>query len=172
MSFNKKKWEDKRRVKLDGQAYFDVTSGNSFEVTTNTATVKVLGTQFNVKAVEDRFAVACYEGKISVTYKNQEEIITKGQMVTLVEENLITSQHSNLIPNWFKGYTLYDKTPLDKVVEDFQNYYDIEVVLPEQHGGLLFTGRLDHTNLELALKTLFTTMELEYSELNGKIIVD
>ena len=171
LRYGEKNWEKERYVELSGQAYFDVIKGSPFTVETETARVAVLGTQFNVKAEENRFAVDCYEGQIQVTYKKQTLIIGVGHTVELVNDRLIQGRHQEIVPSWFKGYSLYDRTSLKDIISDLQHYYEIEIILPEKYQDLKFTGRLDHTNLELALSTVFTTMELDYTKDKGKVLI-
>ena len=55
ISFNKKQWQSKRTVKLNGEAYFKVAKGAKFDVETPNGIVSVLGTQFNVKYRDNLF---------------------------------------------------------------------------------------------------------------------
>jgi transmembrane sensor len=59
-----------RRVSLEGEAFFDVTSSEEqpFLVETRTATIQVLGTSFNLKSDgEDHFELYVEEGRVRVS---------------------------------------------------------------------------------------------------------
>lgn len=173
ITYTKKDWEKSREIKLSGQAYFEVTSGAPFKVSTETAIVAVLGTQFNINADKERFSVFCYEGRIEVSYQGNSKIITKGQQITLTDGILVQLTHDDVAPQWTNGSSSYDKTPLSHVISDLQRYYKVEIVLAEKYNQLKFTGNVTHNNLESALRTIFTTMELDYIlQENGKVIVD
>ena len=173
ITYAKKDWEKSREITLSGQAFFDVTSGAPFLVSTETATVAVLGTQFNIIADKERFSVYCYEGKIEVSYRGDSKIITKGQQITLTDGILAQLTHDDSAPEWIKGSSSYDKTPLRYVISDLQRYYNVTIVLPKKYNQHKFTGTIEHDNLNSALKTIFTTMELNYTLQNdGKVIVD
>ncbi|WP_158978550.1 FecR family protein [Cellulophaga sp. L1A9] len=162
ITFNKDDWEDRRMLTLSGQAFFNVTSGAPFVVKTPTAQVSVLGTQFNISTQEEQFSVYCYEGKIEVSYKNNSEIITKGQSVFLVNGKLKKDKHEYLSPEWMNGLSTYDRTPLKTVVADVKRYYNVEVNLPKKYDTLQFTGTIAHKDLQQTLNTIFTTMEIKY----------
>ena len=79
VAFNAKKWEEDRKVELEGEAFFEVKKGSRFQVHTSYGTVEVLGTSFNVYARPDAFAVDCFTGKVRVaTDKSEEQILTPG----------------------------------------------------------------------------------------------
>ncbi|SHK21846.1 FecR family protein [Maribacter aquivivus] len=162
ITYNKDDWEDSRILTLSGQAFFNVTSGAPFIVKTPTAQVSVLGTQFNISTQKEQFSVYCYEGKIEVSYKNNSEIITKGQSVFLVNGKLKKDKHEYLSPEWMNGLSTYDRTPLKTVIADVKRYYNVEVNLPKKYGTLQFTGTIAHKDLQQTLNTIFTTMEIKY----------
>ncbi|MDP4820086.1 MAG: FecR family protein, partial [Saprospiraceae bacterium] len=66
-------WSENRSLELQGEAYFEVRKGSSFEVLTPDGTITVLGTAFNVFAREGAFKVVCFEGKVRVAANNQSE---------------------------------------------------------------------------------------------------
>jgi Fe2+-dicitrate sensor, membrane component len=57
LSYSKNKWDSKREVTLNGEAFFKVSKGSTFDVITLNGKVSVLGTQFNVKQRENYFEV-------------------------------------------------------------------------------------------------------------------
>ena len=67
LTYNEKRWDARRHVRLDGEAWFKVAKGQTFTVETATGEVTVLGTQFNVLQRGDIFIVRCYEGRVRVT---------------------------------------------------------------------------------------------------------
>ena len=77
IQYKKWNWDNNRALKLQGEAYFKVAKGKKFEVVTNLGKVAVLGTQFNVKARENRFDVTCFEGRVKVNYKNAELVLSR-----------------------------------------------------------------------------------------------
>ena len=76
IQYKKWNWSTERKLKLDGEAFFKVAKGKTFEVETDLGKVTVLGTQFNVKSRNNRIDVICFEGKVKVNYSQEEVIIT------------------------------------------------------------------------------------------------
>ncbi|MFV0268761.1 MAG: FecR family protein [Draconibacterium sp.] len=105
ISFPKSFSGDKRWVKLDGEAYFDVAqSKRPFEVETPALTVDVYGTAFNIMAYNNALPEVTLErGKVAVTSKTGEQrflnpgehalidTISQSIAVNTVETNLFTS---------------------------------------------------------------------------------
>ncbi len=173
ITYKEKDWKNNRTIHLTGQAFFDVTKGNSFKVITKVGTIHVLGTQFNVNVTNQKFEVICYEGKVNVIYNTDEEILTKGQSVQAKENNLISNIHTTNVPEWVNGFSKYNKAILLDIVTDLQKYYNTKIELPQQYQNLQFTGTITHKNLNTALQTLFTSMEIKYSiDDNNTVIIE
>ena len=162
VSYAKKDWKNNRTIYLSGQAFFDVTKGSSFEVITTVGQIKVLGTQFNVKATETEFEVKCYEGKVNVLYNNDSEILVKGQAVFAKESKLTSTSHETNTPEWIDGFSKYNSAKLSNIVADLEKYYNTTIKLPNKYDNLQFTGVITHKDLDTALQTLFTSMEIQY----------
>lgn len=74
-----KKSFDPRTLYLDGEAFFTVKSGESpFTVATEHGTVKVLGTEFNVKTTSDQIAVDVKKGLVKLETEYADSKIKKG----------------------------------------------------------------------------------------------
>ncbi len=87
LTFNKKSWNKKREVVLDGEAYFKVAKGSKFSVITKDGTVTVLGTQFNVKHRDNYFEVVCFEGSVGVEYKESSVTLKPGYSFLIIDGN-------------------------------------------------------------------------------------
>ncbi|NRD20103.1 FecR family protein [Winogradskyella eckloniae] len=163
ISYNEKDWDENRTIQLNGQAYFDVTSGNTFIVQTNNGNITVLGTEFNVHTEEQIFEVTCYEGKVKVVYKTDEELLTQGQSVHVKDSRLINKKHTSLLPEWLEGYSKYNNVNLLTIIKDLEKYYPTTINLPKPYHNLQFTGSITHSDFNAAIETLFTAMEIKYS---------
>jgi len=161
IKYSKRNWKNNRVLELSGQAYFDVTKGD-FTVKTNKGNIHVLGTQFNINTKGKKFKVICYEGKVRVTYRKHQMILTKGKSVTLENDELVPTTHDLEQPTWLNAYTKYNEATLATVVSDLEERFLVNIKLPNQYKELKFTGTLTHKSLDSALKTLFTSMEIEY----------
>src|SRR5690606_4696634 len=66
IEYNSLTWFLRRKISLNGEAFFKVLKGPSFSVGAGKASVEVLGTSFNVKQRNDIVSVACFTGKVTV----------------------------------------------------------------------------------------------------------
>ncbi len=81
IKWNGKEFNKERKVELEGEAFFEVEKGGSFEVSSRWGTVKVLGTSFNILDREERYEVVCRTGKVKVNTRDGEEyMLTSGMM--------------------------------------------------------------------------------------------
>lgn len=89
---------EKREVKLQGNALFDVVGSRSrpFLIETDLVRIEVLGTAFNVKSDELRpFELSVQRGRVKVTFKKncQEMYVQAGETVTLRKERFHLSMN-------------------------------------------------------------------------------
>lgn len=170
VSYQEKKWKKNRIINLRGQGYFDVTKGSSFTVKTSNGFIKVLGTQFNVKATKNVFEVICYEGKVSVETENDTQELVKGESAIIKENKLLFRENRDYQPDWINGFSKYEKTPLYIIMDDLKKYYNVKIALPQKYKSLKFSGTITHSNVNIAFETLFNTMEIEYDMNENNVI--
>jgi len=170
LKYNKKTWQNKRELNLDGEAYFKVTKGKKFTVITKNGSVSVLGTQFNVNSKNNFFKVFCFEGKVKVITKNDKEHIltpNKGVVVIGKTEREILRKQNN--PSWLKGVRTFENTPLSEVISEMENQFKIKINKNNIDDSVLFTGGFDDKNLNSALKSVFKPLQISY-KINNKTI--
>ena len=160
-------WGPARKVELQGEAYFSVTKGGAFEVHTALGNVRVLGTRFNVYAREQRFEVACLEGKVLVLTAARQDTLLPGQGLKKTEAATDTFTTEAARPGWTGGRSSFQSTPLPEVFREMERQYGIEIQTPAL-AGRTFTGRFPHDNLELALQAVCEAMGLKYKILDTK----
>src|SRR5690606_6018102 len=96
ITYNKHDWNETRNITLDGEAYFEVAKGSTFEVTTPNGIVRVLGTKFNVKQRDDAFEVVCYEGLVQVIYGSYNEKLSAGNRLLILDGKLVANEKENI----------------------------------------------------------------------------
>lgn len=171
IKFKKWNWNSNRNLELKGEAYFKVAKGKQFEVTTNLGKVAVLGTQFDVKARENRFEVTCFEGRVKVNYKEKEIILTKGQNVTFENGIQTDSQSTNLQPEWLSNEVAFNKANLHAMLEEIQRQYNVTITVKNNYSNELFTGKLPTNNLDIALQIIAKTYHLEPKKITSNQII-
>lgn len=158
-----------RRVKLEGEAWFEVTENRKkpFKVETNYSTVTVLGTTFNIDT--DSLATAVYlaSGKVNI------QSTTTGTSFNLLPNNKAVANSTGLTksqitnPNylsWKTGVFKFEDTPLESVLNDLNNYYNKPIKTTKEISDLLFTAEFEHTSQKDILEILQLTFNLEILE--------
>lgn len=173
LSYKKSDWKENRKVVLLGEAFFKVKKGSDFVVTSESGTVRVLGTQFNVNTQKDFFEVICHEGKVKAT-SNQgtdEAVLTSGKAFRIANATVENWETKASLPSWLSGETTFTNTPLKQVIQSLENQFNISFDTKKIDLNKRFTGSYSHENIELALKTIFVPMEISYTFNNENNIV-
>lgn len=126
-----------RKVKLDGEAFFEVSPDKEkpFVVHTHVCDVEVLGTKFNVDAYdkEKTFSAALMEGRIKVKNNSRPSHtvdLYPNQKATLAGENLTVSRISDYdIYRWKEGLICFKDLNFIHLMERIEKYYGIELVI-------------------------------------------
>jgi transmembrane sensor len=169
--YKKWDWDDNRKLDLDGEAYFKVAHGKKFEVDTQLGTVTVLGTQFNVKNRKDRFDVSCYEGRVKVSCKNQEVLLTQGMSVSFENDKLSRQNISVSAPEWTNNEIVFHKETLQTITDEMERQYGVTIVLNCKENSQLFTGTLPSDDRKAALDIVTSIFHLKISKLEANKII-
>lgn len=171
LSYHTRKWEEDRRVKLEGEAFFKVAKGQTFTVETEAGDIQVLGTQFNVEQRRGFFEVSCYEGLVQVTYQDTKKELPAGTSLMIVDGEIISaSVPVNAAPSWIFNESSFNSIPLAYVLDELKRQYDIEVSTENIDLSQHFTGTFSNTNLDLALQSISTPTQLNYTLEGNKVL--
>ena len=127
---------NKRTIYLDGEAYFQVARDEShpFEVETSKGLIRVLGTEFNVKAYshENEFTTSLLSGEIEVGLKGSNEMIhmTANSSATLEGGFLKVNQIESHNPyTWKNGLLTFSNVGFEEMVSDFKKIYGVDIII-------------------------------------------
>jgi transmembrane sensor len=146
---------NERRVRLTGEAYFEVAKKTSqrFIVETMSDTITVLGTVFNVNAYTDEAAVktSLLEGSVKINNK----ILKPGQAYY---KGSIQSTDLERDLAWKNGLFNFDGADLQTVLRQLARWYDIEVAYEGTYPDMIFDGEIGRDlKLSQVLKVLAAT---------------
>lgn len=124
-----------RKVIAKGELYFDVERNKEwpFVVATKEMELRVLGTEFNVRAYEDEEEIlsTLVEGSVQVNNSLGEEIILNPgyQAVIKRNDNSLTNVLANIeeVTAWKNGQFIFDNRRLENIMYDLARWYDIKV---------------------------------------------
>lgn len=120
-----------RRVKLDGEAYFQVAKNASkpFIVQTSKGDVEVLGTKFNVESYSDdnTFTTALMEGAVKVTAGGYQCNLKPNQMAYLKDGKIRVAPIEDYNPyRWREGIISFKNETFPDIIHKFEKYYGVE----------------------------------------------
>ena len=132
-----------RQIELKGEAYFQVTKNKKvpFEVKAGNATVKVLGTCFNVKAYADDKQLEVALTKGSVEFRGT-AADGKKAVATLIPNDYLTMnkntgevqlKNTNLDEyiSWRQNIMMFDETPMAEVAKTLERWYGVKVIIAD-----------------------------------------
>ena len=163
ISYRKSKFQKKRRVEFEGEAFFNIEKGNKFTIKTDKAEIQILGTSFNIFARENQFKVSCFTGKILVKSAVDSVIIGPDQTAYLDKNQLRSKKEDNIntTAKWRVGEFYYENTQLNSVFDEIERQFNVNFVLPKLDDRK-FTGSFSNKNLVNTLDIVCIPMGLTY----------
>ncbi|MDR3262032.1 MAG: FecR domain-containing protein [Tannerella sp.] len=159
--------KQRREVAMSGKAFFRVTPDASrpFVVQTGVAETEVLGTDFQIARQATAIQVNVVTGKVSFRAGEIEKkiILTAGMSAnySMGTQNIsvLTTDNSNFL-SWKTGVLRFDNTPLEQVIEDLSNHYQIPVRSKSMIRGEKLTATFDGLPLEEVLLVIYQTLDV------------
>ena len=161
---------EKRIVKLSGEAYFEVAkkTGMPFSVKMNGMSIDVLGTHFNVMGYDDEAFVktTLLEGSVQVTKGNSKALLKPGQEANANntgEKIKVATADVEQATAWKNGMFLFNKTDIKSIMRQLSRWYDFEVKYEGSFENRNFSGLISRkTELSKVLKMLQMTKDVRF----------
>ncbi len=160
VSYDESGFTDERVLVLRGEATFEVTSGQSFQVRTDQGTVEVLGTQFNVRSWGNGYEVECYEGSVKVSSGSDQVVIEAQQSAVKTGDGLSIGSIDHTSPFWSEGLSKFDQEPIQLVLDEMERQFD--VVIDYSGENKTFNGAFSHRDLDSALSAVCLPLGLTF----------
>lgn len=175
-----------RKVKLEGEAFFDVEHNKNkpFVIELNGAEIKVLGTSFNVKEILNEHIVEVYvkTGTVQL-YTVNEERDTSSVIISYGEKGILNTKsgiaqkpidegmNANDL-SWLNNTFVFDGVRLEYVAEFLKNYYDIDIefaqdVIKDQ----MLTATFNNDDIEEIISIIAESFGLEIKKENYTYIL-
>jgi transmembrane sensor len=127
---------DKRTIRLEGEAYFDVTHDptHPFIIHTAAIDIKVLGTAFNVQAYakENGVEAILVRGKIAIadSLGHDLAVMAPGQLAQYAKNKLtVTNVNPDLYTNWRYGNITLNGADLKTIAHKLSELYQVQVTI-------------------------------------------
>ncbi|HPE76414.1 MAG TPA: FecR family protein [Draconibacterium sp.] len=172
ITWNNRKFNDSRNLRLNGEAYFDVQKGNKFVIETKNGTVEVLGTQLNVFSRNNEFRVSCISGKVRVASNTSEQIILPGETAELTTNGITKSaaQNPGKIIAWQQGIFYFEDKPVVSIFAELERQFNVSIKFNGMEDRYI-TATFSNKNLKEALDIVCIPMDLKYEIENKTITV-
>src|SRR6202012_5049073 len=144
---------NERRVKLTGQAYFEVAKNKEkpFYVDVNQAQIRVLGTHFNISAYNDdrETTATLLEGSVQVTKNNSTSLLKPGQQAVMnngSDHIVVADANIQDVMAWKNGYFTFNDDNITGIMRKVSRWYDVSVEYlgnydDQQFGGTFYRSK-------------------------------
>jgi ferric-dicitrate binding protein FerR (iron transport regulator) len=164
-----------RRVKITGEAYFEVAHNSSkpFSVKAGNQTVEDIGTAFNINSYEDEPGIktTLVEGSVKVIANGDAKILKPGQR-SVVTQNSITTQisDSEVETAWVAGRFIFHDGELHSVMRQLARWYKIDVIYDYEPDNVSIDGRFSKSrNILQVLKAFEQTGAVKF-KIKGNVV--
>jgi transmembrane sensor len=169
--------EHGRRVKLEGEAYFEVAEDKTrpFTVETRGQKIEVLGTHFNVNAYadEEKVTTTLLKGSVKVSGKPGSKILKPGDQSSVNENSIaIAAVDTERAIAWKNNKFLFENDDIQYIMRMIDRWYDVDVVYTGEMPIEKFGGGISRFgNVSQVLKILQSTGGAHFKIEGRKILV-
>lgn len=143
---------------IQGEASFQVAhSWRPFMVYANHATIRDIGTVFNVRHIQEGVTVTVTEGAVEVSTPTARQILTQNQTVTTRHDSIepVQSITATTAAAWLQGKLIFDGTPLREAIAEIQRYRQAPIIIQDEKAARLrISGEYDIQGVESLIDTL------------------
>ncbi len=175
---------DVRKVKLSGEAFFEVTrdTAHPFIIETENASVEVLGTSFNVSAYPEAglVEVNVKTGKVKLTQHTTGNTASKSAILPAGERGWLKVADGEigheiiLSPNysaWISKEMVFQRTPLAEAFAVLENTYHVKIRMENPEiGRIPYTANFANLKLDYIVEVIARTHKLKVVRNNGEIV--
>lgn len=178
ITFNNNFKNGSRQLFLEGEGYFSVKKDpeNPFVVNTSLINVKVLGTEFNLKAYSDEksVAVTLVNGSLQVSNRESTEMITPGQKALYDKKShsLTVNNLSDLAPEteWMNGRLVFRNASLEDLERQLERWFDVEIEFSDELVKTRrFSGTLERESILEVISYFGISQYVDY-KIKGNVI--
>jgi len=156
-----------RDVEMKGKAFFQVQKNEHapFSVKTTATIVNVLGTSFQLKENNGETELYVASGKVSfASIEGDEAVILTEGMSAIYNNiskaaNVLEMNNSNVL-SWRTKTLHFDNTPIDRVIKDIEEYYNISIVNNIMVEDKALTASFNNLPLEEVLQVVNQTLDM------------
>lgn len=170
-----------RRIRLEGEAYFDVAKKEHcpFIVETQESSIKVLGTRFNAYSFSgEPVKVALEEGSVQFNFHGKQVQLAPGEMITynpLTKRGVLTrTADIRTEKAWTSNRIEWKNLPMEAVIRNLKRMYGVDVYVASPNAyNYSFTISMKDGGILPVLKRMenVSPLHIHYSEENQRVTI-
>ncbi len=168
MHYTKNFGNTNRTISLQGEAFFKVKPDKNlpFIVNTREASVKVLGTSFNVKSDKQGIEVIVKTGRVEVYQSSQTGetlVLNPGERGLYSDKGLLkqVNERENYLA-WLDKKLVFKAMPLPQVINDINQAYHSHIELGDSSiQNLVITTTFENNSIDEVLESIALALNLE-----------
>ena len=188
LTYNSQHFDDDRRtVKLDGEAFFKISKralpgGGKIKFIVETADleVEVLGTEFNVNTRRASTKVVLTEGQVQIKLTKTDSVgpitMLPGEKITYTSGQKSPTKEQakvNVATAWKENELIFEDTPVGEIIHVLEDNYGLRIKLKkpgiaERH----YTGKFKNPDPEVILMALSGLFDLKLERRNGTVTLN
>ncbi|MDP2724417.1 MAG: FecR family protein [Bacteroidales bacterium] len=165
-------WRFSRKINFEGEAFFDVQKGGTFQVKSATGKSIVMGTSFNIFSRNGAYRVTCVTGKVKVVSpENKEVLLTPSYYADIQKDGAIRVAKFNSrieSADWMNNMFSFTAVPLVDVLKEVERQYNVKIettIAPD----LIYTGHFQgKREVEEVLALLCKPFGLKFVKISGR----
>lgn len=167
-----------RRVKLKGEAYFEISENKAkpFIVSSGEIEVEVLGTHFNLMNYDNESIsqTTLLGGAVRITDKDKSIVLNPMQQAS--HSNALGFSVSNVKDNqaiaWKSGYFHFDEESLESVMRKISRWYNVDIEYQDRLNELKFGGKVSSNKpLSAILEMISLTANVHFKLEERKVLI-
>lgn len=172
---------EKREIYVEGEVYLEVKSNKDwpFIAKTNTVSVRVKGTSFNINAYPDSesTAVVLVEGALEIKDQRKKHSLSPNELFRYDNKTKSCDIQDGInvyeYIGWKDGWLLCNSEKLLSVFEKLSRYYDIEIrIIDKEAENYTISGKLHlKEDIEDVLDVISTTAPIKYTMEDSRVLI-
>lgn len=178
VQYHRWKEGDSMRVKLNGEAYFEVTPNmhRVFLVKAGDVDITVLGTGFNVLSIpqETIQSIALVHGKVHVHTPHGDVLLQPNQEALYAKQTgslQVKAFDNEIVAGWKDGIIKWEGASFEEVAATLKKKHNIILVNKTGAVPAPYTGRFENTPIEAIIKSYCYTHRYAYTIHGDQVIL-
>ncbi len=170
-----------RRVRVTGEAYFAVSHDDNrpFYVETGPLSIRVCGTEFNVRNYDDESAsyITLSTGSILLGCNGKPSThLSPGHRTTYDKDTGLMTDAAvdpTVITSWRNGKFVFEEQPLKNIMRDLSRWYDFDYEFADPDiSEIVFLGSIPrYADFATAISVIRKCADLQFTTRDGKVYI-